>query len=279
MRSRCVGARRQLSLLGPAQPPDRVVVGPPAARALETRRSLLGFSVKNCRSSTPRSLPRELESGDGLAAPALIQLADTVPPGMADPTSPLPRASRSSRFGSTVRFPLTLQPLAVNRPVSIETVNRALGADRLVLLLLQENDAEDPAPEDVRHRHGRRSSARWRRPRRASTSSSKGWPASARTCSPAPARRCARRSRRCRRARAHDRGRRPHPPHSGADREGAVARRRPLRGAARRGHEHRGSAAPGLRAGDAARHEARRQAGHARGERPGEEAAGDRGAR
>ena len=50
----------------------------------------------------------------------------------------------------TVAFPLTLQPLAVNRPVSIETVNRALGSDRLILLLLQENDEDDPAPADVR---------------------------------------------------------------------------------------------------------------------------------
>jgi ATP-dependent Lon protease len=50
----------------------------------------------------------------------------------------------------TVAFPLTLQPLAVNRPVSIETVNRALGADRLILLLLQENDEDDPGPPDLR---------------------------------------------------------------------------------------------------------------------------------
>jgi endopeptidase La len=49
-----------------------------------------------------------------------------------------------------VAFPLTLQPLAVNRPVSIETVNRALAGDRLILFLLQENDEEDPGPEDVR---------------------------------------------------------------------------------------------------------------------------------
>jgi endopeptidase La len=42
-----------------------------------------------------------------------------------------------------------LQPLAVNRPVSIETVNRALGADRLVLLVLQNNDNEDPGPNDL----------------------------------------------------------------------------------------------------------------------------------
>ncbi len=45
---------------------------------------------------------------------------------------------------------MTLQPLAVNRSVSIETVNRALAADRLILLLLQENDQDDPGPEDVR---------------------------------------------------------------------------------------------------------------------------------
>jgi hypothetical protein len=53
---------------------------------------------------------------------------------------------------------LTLQPLAVNRPVSIESVNRALGADRLVLLLLQEDDAEDPGPDDLR-KVGTRTSA------------------------------------------------------------------------------------------------------------------------
>jgi endopeptidase La len=45
---------------------------------------------------------------------------------------------------------LTLQPLAVNRSVSIETVNRALAADRMILLLLQENDQDDPGPDDVR---------------------------------------------------------------------------------------------------------------------------------
>jgi endopeptidase La len=50
----------------------------------------------------------------------------------------------------TVAFPLTLQPLAVNRPVSVETVNRALGADRLILLLLQDTEEEDPGPADLR---------------------------------------------------------------------------------------------------------------------------------
>jgi ATP-dependent Lon protease len=47
----------------------------------------------------------------------------------------------------TVAFPLTLQPLAVNRPLSVEAVNRALGGDRLVLLLLQRGDDDEPAPD------------------------------------------------------------------------------------------------------------------------------------
>ena len=37
-----------------------------------------------------------------------------------------------------------MQPLAVNRPVSIESVNRALAGDRLLLLVLQDTDADDP---------------------------------------------------------------------------------------------------------------------------------------
>jgi ATP-dependent Lon protease len=50
----------------------------------------------------------------------------------------------------TVLFPLTLQPLAVNRPVSIESVNRALGVDRLILLVLQDDDTEDPGPQNLK---------------------------------------------------------------------------------------------------------------------------------
>jgi len=70
---------------------------------------------------------------------------------MDEPNPPtLPKEIPVLPLRRTVAFPLTLQPLAVNRPVSIETVNRALGADRLILLLLQENDADDPAPDDVR---------------------------------------------------------------------------------------------------------------------------------
>jgi endopeptidase La len=70
---------------------------------------------------------------------------------MAEPTAPpLPSELPVLPLRRTVAFPLTLQPLAVNRPVSVETVHRALSGDRLVLLLLQDNEADDPTPEDVR---------------------------------------------------------------------------------------------------------------------------------
>ena len=70
---------------------------------------------------------------------------------MAEPTPPpLPSELPVLPLRSTVAFPLTLQPLAVTRGVSMETVNRALGGERLILLVLQDNDSEDPGPEDVR---------------------------------------------------------------------------------------------------------------------------------
>ena len=50
----------------------------------------------------------------------------------------------------SVVFPMTLAPLAVTRPVSIEAVNRALAGDRMVLLLMQEGESDDPAPADLR---------------------------------------------------------------------------------------------------------------------------------
>jgi ATP-dependent Lon protease len=49
----------------------------------------------------------------------------------------------------TVAFPLTLQPLAVNRPMSVDSVNAALAGDRLVLLVLQKTDDDDPRTEDL----------------------------------------------------------------------------------------------------------------------------------
>ncbi|HTM05473.1 MAG TPA: endopeptidase La [Vicinamibacterales bacterium] len=70
---------------------------------------------------------------------------------MAEPTPPqLPSELPVLPLRRTVTFPLTLQPIAVNRPVSIESVNRALSGDRMVLLLLQENEEDEPGPQDLR---------------------------------------------------------------------------------------------------------------------------------
>jgi len=76
--------------------------------------------------------------------------ADRLGPSVADSPPSLPSELPVLPLRSTVAFPLTLQPLAVTRGVSIETVNRALGSDRLILLVLQDNDSEDPGPEDLR---------------------------------------------------------------------------------------------------------------------------------
>src|SRR2546427_10055195 len=50
----------------------------------------------------------------------------------------------------TVVFPLTLQPLAVNRPMSVDSVNRALSGDRLIFLALQNSDKDEPEPNELR---------------------------------------------------------------------------------------------------------------------------------
>ncbi len=66
------------------------------------------------------------------------------------PTPSLPTELPALPLRQTVVFPLTLQPLAVNRPVSVESINRALAGDRMVLLVLQEGDAEEPQPDDLK---------------------------------------------------------------------------------------------------------------------------------
>ena len=73
---------------------------------------------------------------------------------MADtpPTSPaLPSELPVLPLRHTVVFPQTLQPLAVNRPVSMESVNRALTGDRLIILVLQDDDSDEPTPENLKH--------------------------------------------------------------------------------------------------------------------------------
>ena len=53
----------------------------------------------------------------------------------------------------TIVLPMTIAPLGVGRQISIEAINRALAGDRMVLLLLQRGDAEEPSADDL-HRVG-----------------------------------------------------------------------------------------------------------------------------
>jgi ATP-dependent Lon protease len=52
-----------------------------------------------------------------------------------------------------VVLPFSVAPLGVSRPLSVEAVNKALAGDRMVLLLLQKNDNDEPGLEDL-HRVG-----------------------------------------------------------------------------------------------------------------------------
>jgi ATP-dependent Lon protease len=48
-----------------------------------------------------------------------------------------------------VVLPMSVSPLGVSRPISVEAVNRALAGDRMVLLLLQKGDVEEPTADDL----------------------------------------------------------------------------------------------------------------------------------
>ena len=63
---------------------------------------------------------------------------------------PLPSHLPVLPLRSTVVFPLTVQPLAVNRAVSVDAVNRALAGDRMLVLVMQVGDADDPQPGQLR---------------------------------------------------------------------------------------------------------------------------------
>jgi ATP-dependent Lon protease len=75
--------------------------------------------------------------------------ADTAPP----PAPTLPTELPVVPLRDTVVLPMTVAPLGVGRPLSVEAINRALAGDRMVLLLLQKGDAEEPASDDL-HRVG-----------------------------------------------------------------------------------------------------------------------------
>jgi len=76
-------------------------------------------------------------------------MADTEVSTSASPTSPLPSELPVVPLRETVVLPMTVAPLGVGRPVSIEAINRALASDRMVLLLLQRGDKDDPSPDDL----------------------------------------------------------------------------------------------------------------------------------
>ncbi|MBP1604414.1 MAG: lon [Acidobacteria bacterium] len=72
---------------------------------------------------------------------------------IATPAPPSPRVPAELPLlplVGTVVFPLTLAPLAVDRPQAIDAVNRALGANRMVLLVLQAAETDEPGPSDFR---------------------------------------------------------------------------------------------------------------------------------
>ena len=67
-----------------------------------------------------------------------------------DPARTYPSELPVVALRQTVVLPLTLQPLAINRPVSVDSVNRALSGDRLLFLVLQNNDDDEPAIDNLR---------------------------------------------------------------------------------------------------------------------------------
>src|SRR5688572_18054783 len=75
---------------------------------------------------------------------------DAVTPMAEPPQSPaLPSELPVVPLRDAVVLPLTVAPLGVSRPVSVEGVNRALAGDRLVLLLMQKTEAEEPTLDDL----------------------------------------------------------------------------------------------------------------------------------
>jgi ATP-dependent Lon protease len=70
------------------------------------------------------------------------------------PTTPsLPSELPVVPLRETVVLPMTVAPLGVGRSISVEAINRALAGDRMVLLLLQRGEAEEPSADDL-HRVG-----------------------------------------------------------------------------------------------------------------------------
>jgi ATP-dependent Lon protease len=64
-------------------------------------------------------------------------------------TPPLPNELPVVPLRGAVVLPMTVAPLGVSRAISVEAVNKALAGDRMVLLLLQNGDSDEPGPDDL----------------------------------------------------------------------------------------------------------------------------------
>jgi ATP-dependent Lon protease len=62
---------------------------------------------------------------------------------------PLPSELPVLPLRGAVVLPMTVAPLGVSRPMSIEAINRALSGDRMVLLLLQKGEGDEPSADDM----------------------------------------------------------------------------------------------------------------------------------
>ena len=114
-----VGAGRQAILLDAHHPAHLVIVDALAARAGELVGPRFVLAVEEV-AFVERHAP-------------IIQFERTQIRVMAtDPTRTYPSELPVLALRQTVVFPLTLQPLAINRPPSIEAVHRALAGDRLL---------------------------------------------------------------------------------------------------------------------------------------------------
>jgi ATP-dependent Lon protease len=80
-------------------------------------------------------------------------MADTEVSTPAPETPSLPSELPVVPLRETVVLPMTVAPLGVGRPISVEAINRALTGDRMVLLLLQRGESDEPSADDL-HRVG-----------------------------------------------------------------------------------------------------------------------------
>ncbi|MGE0704701.1 MAG: endopeptidase La [Vicinamibacterales bacterium] len=67
-----------------------------------------------------------------------------------EPARSYPSELPALALRDTVVFPLTLQPLAIARPSSVESVNRALAGDRQLFVSLQTSDRDEAEPGDLK---------------------------------------------------------------------------------------------------------------------------------